>query len=443
MDSSRLGGDQIVKDHHQYDVLIIGAGPAGCWSALRLARAGLRVAVIEEHLVIGRPRHCTGIIGREAFERFPLPTEAIQQRLASARFFSPQGDMVRVARKEPQAYVVDRAEFDLALARQAEKAGSKFYLGRRCVRLSTAEARLEATMQRDGRTETLQAPVGLLAAGCHYRLHSQVGLEPPSSFLDSTQAELEAEGFSEVEVYFGQTIAPRSFAWTVPVGPGRVRIGVTADSTSLAAFYRLLHHPSLHGRVRVTHPPSIRKRAIPIGIVARSYADRVLAVGDAAGQVKPTTGGGIYYSILCADLAANTLLRAFSVGDFSKRVLGSYQQAWRGAIGRDIRLGLFIRGQLSRCSDHQIVSLIRLCREPRVLELIHQEAVFDWHYGLILEFLKLPAFWKTLLGWPVRFDPGESDRSPRTTGWNQADGHEENHVADAAGPPVRPAGVQD
>ncbi len=421
-----------MRDHQQYDVLIIGGGPAGCWSAMRLARAGLRVAVIEEHPVIGRPRHCTGIIGREAFDRFPLPTETIQQRLSSARFFSPLGDMVRVAREEPQAYVVDRAEFDLALARQAEKAGSEFYLGRRCVRLNTAETRFEATLQWDGRSEILEASVGLLAAGCHYRLHPQVGLEPPSNSLDSTQAELEADGFSEVEVYFGQTIAPRSFAWAVPVSSGRVRIGVTADHSSLAAFHRLLQHPWLQGRVREKHP-SIRKRAIPIGIVPKSYADRVLAIGDAAGQVKPTTGGGIYYSILCADLAADTLLKAFSVGDFSKRVLGSYQQAWRGAIGRDLRLGLFIRGLLSRCSDRKIDNLIRLCREPRVLNLIHQQADFDWHHRLILEFIKLPAFWKILLGWPAQFGPGECGYSQRMTEWNQADGLEENHVADTAG----------
>jgi len=393
-----------MKDHKPYDVLIVGAGPAGCWSALRMARAGLHVAVIEEHPVIGRPRHCTGIIGREVFDRFPLPIETVQQRLFSARFFSPLGDMVRVAKEAPQAYVVDRAEFDLALAQQAEAAGAKFYLGRRCVRLDTAEARLEATVRWDGRSEILNAPVGLLAAGCHYRLHPQAGLEPPSNFLDSTQAELEADGFSEVEVYFGQAIAPRSFAWVVPVGSGHVRIGVTAHHASLAAFRRLLQQPWIEEKVREKHP-FIRKRAIPIGIVSKSYANRILAVGDAAGQVKPTTGGGIYYSILCADLAVDTLLKAFSMGDFSKRVLGSYQQAWRNAIGRDLRFGLFIRELFSRCSDQQIESLIRLCQEPKVLNLIHQQADFDWHHRLILEFLKLPALWKTLLGWSTQFGP--------------------------------------
>jgi len=413
-----------VSNHKRYDVLIIGGGPAGCWSAQRLARAGLRAAVIEEHPVIGKPRHCTGIIGREAFDRFPLPTETVQQQLSSARFFSPLGNTVRVAKEEPQAYVVDRAEFDLSLARQAEQAGTEFYLDRRCVRLNTTETSLEATLGWNGRSEVLEAPVGLLASGCHYRLHAQAGLALPSNFLDSTQAELEAEGFSEVEVYFGQAVAPGSFAWAVPVSSGRVRIGVTSVASSLEAFHRLLQHPWLHARVREKNPLA-RKRAIPIGMVAKTYADRILAVGDAAGQVKPTTGGGIYYGILCADLAASTLLQAFSAGDFSKRVLGSYQRAWQEEIGRDLRLGLFIRSLLSRCSDQQIESLVHLCRDPGVLNLIHQEADFDRHHRLILELVKLPALWRALLGWPERSSPVEAGHFARTAEWNGTSGIEE------------------
>lgn len=154
-----------MNGHAFYDVIIIGAGPAGCWSALSLARAGFRVAVIEEHPIVGRPRHCTGIIGREAFDRFPLPMKTIQHHLFSARLFSPLGSMVRVAKETPQAYVVDRAEFDLALAQQAVAAGAKFYLGLRCVRLNTTDTNLEATLRLDGRSEILKAPRGSARRG--------------------------------------------------------------------------------------------------------------------------------------------------------------------------------------------------------------------------------------------------------------------------------------
>jgi flavin-dependent dehydrogenase len=347
--------------------------------------------------------------------------------------------MVRVAKETTQAYVVDRAEFDLALAEQAVAAGADFYVGLRCVRLNTTDAGIEATLRSEGRSESLKAQTAVLAAGCHYRLHAQVGLEPPSDFLDSTQAELEADGFPEVEVYLGQAIAPGSFAWAVPVGPGRVRIGVTSSTASLDAFHRLLRHPWLRGRMKKAHP-DVRKRAIPIGIVGKSYTRRVLAVGDAAGQVKPTTGGGIFYSILCADLAANSLLRAFSAGDFSQRSLESYQKAWLKEIGRDLRFGLFIRSLLSRCSDQRLENFIRLCREPHLLNLIHQRADFDWHHGLILELIKLPDFWKTLIGWPNRTGPKENGHVSQTDEWDGPDDREEEYVGEMGRRPVRVEG---
>src|SRR4029453_4877892 len=106
-----------------YDVVVIGAGPAGLFASLRLAQSGLRVSLLEEHQVVGDPVHCTGILAREAFDEFDLPPGVILTELTTARFVSPSGLDVVYRTRAIAAVAIDRIAFDAALAERARSAG--------------------------------------------------------------------------------------------------------------------------------------------------------------------------------------------------------------------------------------------------------------------------------------------------------------------------------
>jgi flavin-dependent dehydrogenase len=238
----------------------------------------------------------------------------------------------------------------------------------------------------------VRAECAILATGSNHRLHAMAGLPAPALYLDCIQAEFDAPGWDEVEVFVGQSVAPGSYGWAAPVDGGRVRVGVCVMGSGLPYFHRLAGSPQLAGRLGAQLTP-VRKRRVPVAPVRRSAADRVLLVGDAAGQVKPLTGGGIYYSIVCADLAARAVASASAAGDFSARRLAGYERAWRREIGRDHAFGRYARQLLAWSSDEQIDRLVALCGRPELQAIIARTADFDAHHRFFAELFRQPAFW--------------------------------------------------
>ena len=133
--------------------------------------------------------------------------------------------------------------------------------------------------------------------------------------------------------------------------------------------------------------------------------DRVLAVGDAAGLVKPTSGGGIYYGMLSGQLAGDVLGRALCENSLSAAALGRYETRWRRLLGQEIRVGLAFRRIAARLSDESIDAIIELARVNGVVPLLQEKASFNWHRKAAMALLAHPAFrkivfksWRTSAG---------------------------------------------
>jgi hypothetical protein len=129
----------------------------------------------------------------------------------------------------------------------------------------------------------------------------------------------------------------------------------------------------------------VRHWVIPLSPIRRTYADRLVAVGDAAGQVKPTSGGGIYYGMLCAEVAAEVLAEGLRRDDLSARFLSRYERAWRGRIGAEIRAGRLFRRIFERMTGEEIDAVFRVLASDGILEEVAAEVQLEVVRGFSTE----------------------------------------------------------
>lgn len=358
-----------------YDIIVVGAGPAGSRVAAGLASRGFRVAVCERQPRAGAFSCCTGLVGLEAVNLLDIPPEIIQHEARSARLFSPDGTSLRVWRDEVQACVLDRPALDSLLAGRAAAAGAEYFYDTAVMDVETgADA---ARVSTTGGTFNAEAVVLACGSGA---LTARLGLGRPGDTVIGVQAELPADGIDEVEVYFGEAAAPGFFAWLAPAGAGRAKVGLMTRRRPLYYLRNFIASNEAAGRINAAGM-SLSRGLVPLRPRKTTYGRRLLAVGDAAGQVKPTSGGGIYYGILSADIAAAVLAEAASNDDFSAAFLARYQRRWRQRLGAELRRGYRLRRGYERLGDSRRARLFAIIRQwgiDRELAAV-PELKFDWH----------------------------------------------------------------
>ena len=370
------------------DVLIVGGGPGGLFMAARLAERGVRTIVCEEHERVGDPVHCTGVLSSESFSKFDLPNTATLNQLTSVRFLSPGGIPVNYTTASPLATVIDRPAFDRALADRAIAAGAEIRVGARVTALEADAAGARACVGG----ATVQARLAVLACGATYKFQRRFGFGLPITYLQTAQRELPARHPGDVELHFGQDVAPGGFAWAVPVQRPEgafVRVGVMASRDIRGCYERMLGRIGDRWGVlnRELQP---RVKILPLGAVGRTYGDRMLAIGDAAGLVKPTTGGGIHYSILSAALAADVAVGALAGDRLDAKTLSGYERAWRAELADEFEAQHALREVATSLSDQAIDSFFELAHTDGIMPIVRATARFNEHRPLIRALFKHP-----------------------------------------------------
>ncbi len=377
------------------DAIVVGGGPAGLYAGLKLAQAGFSVALFEEHQSIGEPVHCTGVLAREAFEEFGLSTGSILNELSTVTFYAPSGDEVEYSTPAVEAVVVDRMRFDQSLARKAVGAGVRVCSGQRVTSVDVDRDGVRVTAG----TTVARGRVCLLACGASYALQRKLGLGMPRLLLHSAQVELPVRRLRDVEVHFGRDVAPQGFAWAVPVQRDRpyVRIGVMCERGAGRHFGDMVARLSARWGISPSDVLQPRQKILPLGPIERTYSDRVMVLGDAAGLVKPTTGGGIYYSLVSADLAAETLEELLPSDELEAESLAIYERRWRKRLGSELRWQLLLRRIAHRLSDDDIDALFELARTDGIMPLVRRTAAFNHHREFITALFNHPPARRVLL----------------------------------------------
>ncbi|MFO8143130.1 MAG: NAD(P)/FAD-dependent oxidoreductase [Dehalococcoidales bacterium] len=371
-----------------YDVAVIGGGPAGSRTAYRLAEYGYRVLVLEEKESAGAGVCCTGVIGGECVQLADVGEDVILSSTNSARAFSPSGRMIRLSLPETQAYIVDRRAFDAGLARRTQEKGAEYRFNTRVIGIETRDDGAIIRALAEGKYLSIAARVAVIAAGFSSPLLEEIGMGKIDFYALGAQALVDTVGIDEVEIYFGNRIAPGFFAWLVPVSSGKARLGLLVRENPGFYLKRLISRLLEEGKI-ASDNAAVRYGGVSLKPLPRTYGNRVLVVGTAAGQVKPTTGGGIYYGLLCADMAAENLHRALSQNDLSSGRLAGYQREWRKRLGRELGKGYRARRLYQRLSDREIDGMFRGIASNGMLDhlLKADDVSFDWHGGGLLRMM--------------------------------------------------------
>ena len=335
-----------------YDVVVVGAGPAGATAGRYAAQGGLRVLIVDKKGELGAPVQCSGAVSTNALEECAVPCDAefIAEPVYGFLTYSNSGDEIRLdyrahGRHTPLGYVVDRKRFDRYLTKMALMAGAELWLQARAVGFTRSQGLITLHVERFGQVSELTAKVVVGADGVQSQIGVMAGLRVAiplgdlASCLQYIVANVETHGL--LEIITGHDHAPGGYAWVFPKGHGmaEVGLGVARTLTDQDARWHLdkfMRESFMRERFRRAQIIEVQGGGVPLAAALKQMvADNILIVGDAARQVNPITGGGIHTALRGGRIAGEFLAeRLPNAKSFERDVLHGYQQRWREQLGQ-------------------------------------------------------------------------------------------------------------
>jgi digeranylgeranylglycerophospholipid reductase len=345
-----------------YDFAVVGGGPAGCIAAREAVKRG-DVILFEEHAV--QPVHCAGLISSSGFKALKISKgDFVLNELRGARLYSPLGRVVEVKTRKVKAFAVDRSRFDRHLLDMTRSKGVMFE-NRGVKEISSGK------ITTAGRKRFSAGRV-ILATGTNYNLQKKMQLNCPKEFLIGAQYEMKVDCQPDmVELHF---IVPDFFAWVIPLD-GRARVGLCTKGNPTPHLESFIKRLGRQNRLRSARVLGRSYGVIPVfNPRLRTHYPCINIVGDAAGQVKATTGGGVVMGGIAAHHAWSD----------------DYEALWRQSIGGDLALHLRIHRFVSRLSERNIERLFSITAESsRSLE---KYGDMDYASKTLRGLLSNPAF---------------------------------------------------
>jgi len=380
-----------------YDAVVVGGGPTGLIAAAELSKKGSSVIVLEEHPQIGLPDHCAGLVSINGLKRIGITpsSDSIQNLISGARLIAPNGNVLEIGGKEDRAYVLNRCLFDRSLAVNAIDRGVEIGLNSRVTHV-LRKGKGFICKTSPGKSYRCRLLVNSEGISC--RILKSLGLPPPPSdwIFPAAQFEISGPRFDSdfVELYFGRDIAPGFFAWSIPMSESSSKIGLAvrgANPLEMLRYFRNRYFPG-------SQIFSIRLGNVVLcGPVAKTFDENLLVVGDAAGQTKPTTGGGVVVGGLCGRIAGAVGAQALLEEDLSAESLSSYEKQWRSLLGSELEKMRGLRRLFPLISDDSLNRLFEFASRSDVRSIIEEKGDMDFQGEVISCLIKQPGIHKLLL----------------------------------------------
>lgn len=380
-----------------YDVIVVGGGPSGLIAAHRIAKDGHRVLLLEEHKQIGIPDHCAGLISSSGLRKLGLhpPANIIENAVRGARIHAPSNHSLTIERGKKEALVVNRQAFDKWLAERAQDAGVEIRTDSPVRDVSRRDGRYRI-QTGEGETSFVQeARVVVNAEGSRGVIARKLGLSqvPKSSKLPAYQYEVRDISLEPdfVEMFYGHQVSQGFFAWIIPLGEKRARVGIASRNQAKLRLKSLMRsHPVISQRVRGMRVERGFGGIVLVGLpVTTTSAQGAMNVGDAAGVVKATTGGGIVVGGTMAQLAGKFISDALRTQDGPIDLQG-FDNRWRSVLLRELQAMFLAQKLLTSLSDSGLDLMVEGANRYGLLEIVKKKGDMDMQKTVILRLLRDP-----------------------------------------------------
>lgn len=360
------------------EVAIVGGGPVGCFLAKLLAEKNIEVMVIEEHAEIGNPACCAGIVGIDGLKELSIkPGDWVLGRLSRTKIYPPAGSPVEIGRGRNEAYIIDRAEFDRSLAREAARAGARFLMKSKCIGVKAGKN--PKIRLAGGASGEISASLVVGADGPASTVWRCIEAGKKLSHVNCAQMEVFGEIQKGVaEIYLGKRFFPGFFGWGIKAGKTcRIGLGCVAGNPMQLLQKFVETHPA--GKKFISNKESsFSSGPIPPPFSRKMHAEGIILVGDSAGHVKPLTGGGIYLGLSSAKIAADVISSCEWRG-----VPKEYASRVRKRFGMEAELGRMVAKLLHQLSDNEISNLVKILGSDEILQILKRDFDFDHHGKMI------------------------------------------------------------
>ena len=362
-----------------YDVTIAGGSVAGLLCAREISAKGFSVLVIEEDYEIGTPEHCGGLVSIAGLEELGIIPfrKTFDHMIESAEITSPNGNKFTINSKKQKVVEISRRELDKQIAFQAQKNGAVIK-----VRTSFQEITDTGIRTNEGKVE---CKIFVDARGV-----SSLIQKDRTGILSSAQYEIYANWIKKgkVEVIFDQEKYPGFFAWIIPSNEGKGKIGIAGKGINVAeTLDEFLKEKGEFSTIRKIFAPIWIK-----GPIEKFVDGKTVIVGDAAGQAKPTTAGGIFTSGMGGVFAGQAISKFLKTNEISH--LQEYQKRWTERFGKEFDKQLLARKILERL-DNQTINKLFESITPEITNEISEKDDFDFHTSSIIKLLGIKGSLKT------------------------------------------------
>lgn len=375
-----------------YDVIVVGAGPVGGFVAGAISNAGYNVTLLEEHRVIGRPVQCAGLVSNRVFDILGEKIGVINE-VKGAQVHSPSNYLLNLQGKKPKAWVIDRSIFDRTMVEKAVAGGCDLKPGTKVIDLKRKKNELKVKIKRNGKKDEIKSKLLIGSDGASSITARSFGFLQPREYLSGFGAECVGNidlDTDFVDIIVGNNIAPGFFAWVIPTGEG-ARVGLCTSSgkkSTYQYFLNLLSHPVIKNRMGDVKIQGYISGTIPLGPIKKPYSDGVMLVGDAAAQVKPLSGGGIYLGLLCGRHCADVAAFALKNEDVTQKSLKEYQMRVLDDVGKELKRAQALRKIYVGLKDKHLEEGFKVLDDEKIRSFIADHGDIDYPSGLTKAVLK-------------------------------------------------------
>jgi len=386
-----------------YDCIVVGGGPVGGYVAQKIAEKKYSVGLIEEHRDIGLPVNCAGLVtsrvlnfAQEFQEKFTLLP------IKGAHIHSPINQIYTIGGNKVHAYVINREIFDKVIVEKASETGVELLLGSHVVSIRK-DADIVCTYHVNKQKSMVRGKLLIGADGPNSIVRRSFDFPSPIEYIRCIGAEVSNISINPeyVEIFFDTRIAPGFFAWIIPINAEgtRARMGLGVVQKFSDQLKKCFENLISRARFDNATIESISGGSIPLGGLNKTTQEGVMLVGDAAAQVKPTSGGGLFPGLACAQICADIGLKALNANRVDDKFLSTYHSLWTKTIGKELTKGMFYRRIFFRFSNREFEKALKFLDNTTILNCVNSYGDIDYPSRLVVPVVKsMPMLLKSIPG---------------------------------------------